>query len=582
MHIEVSDIQIKYGKHCALNHISCAFYPGWTHIVGPNGAGKSTFLKLLAGLIEPDGGSVMLEQQNLRHLSALARACRIAYVPQRLESVPALSVTDFVAQGCYAWHKLGRMDALEMHQRALEALAEFGMTSFAARRMDQLSGGEVQLCVLASAVAQKVDIILLDEPTTGLDVCHIVRFCEAVERLKARGITVISSTHDLCLAARYGDAFVMLKSGRCLHAGAMPEAQVWGDVFDIAPDSTLVRQIMDAAGQVSSVSSASAPEVSSLLCVDKTKPRRGLIIWGTICALVLLVCPFVGATALAPWDGGIGGEVFWNLRVPRVMWGALSGAVLAICGATLQALFQNPLATPYTLGVASGASLGAMAAIQLGVAGVFGVPLAACVGGLLSMFAVLGIAARYGLRQPIYCLMAGVTASMFCSAVGMVIQSFASPLTAQQMMRWQLGGLEVVGYSGFATVPVIILAAIYLFLQAQPINLMSVDSELAATRGISVERTRVLALLSAGIATSIVVSMCGPIGFIGLIIPNALRRLLGADLRRILPLSALIGATFVMMADSLSRLLESIAWIPVGVVTAVIGAPIFIISILRR
>lgn len=583
MALEITDIGVKYGNRKVLCGISHVFEPGWTHIVGPNGAGKSTLLKVLACLVTPDSGSVMVDGRDIRTFHVLERAQRIAYVPQRLESFPALNVAEFVAQGCYAWHKMERHKHNEVMTRALEALAVLDMAEFAERRLDKLSGGEIQLCILASAVAQKAEIILLDEPTTGLDIRHVSRFCQALEWLKSQGVTIISITHDLRLAARHGDAFLLLKDGCCHFAGkAKPETSVWAEVFDVSVDCDEIRLLMAENRELSQTVENKEHEHSCELILPE---KKYFCLYGVCIVLCIGLClagPCIGATSWVPWEGGTGWDIFWTLRVPRVLWGGICGAVLAVCGAVLQSLFQNPLATPYTLGVASGASLGAMAAIQLGIAGIFGVPLAACAGGLLSMCVVLGIASRYGLRQPIYCLMAGVVASLFCTALGMVIQAFATPLTAQQMMRWQLGGLEVVGYSGFATLPVIILALCYLFYQAHPMNLISVDCELAASRGISVEKTRVTALVAAGIATSIVVSICGPIGFVGLIIPNALRRVLGADLRHVLPLSALMGACFVMFADTLSRLFERVAWLPVGVITAIIGAPIFMLAILRK
>ena len=583
MVLKISDIDVKYGNQVVLHDISHVFEPGWTHIVGPNGAGKSTLLKVMAGLLKPDSGSVMLDECDLQRMHGLDRASRIAYVPQRLEAVPALTVAEFVAQGCYAWQRMENIESAAMKNRALNALQTLGIDTFAERRMDKLSGGEVQLCVLASAVAQNAEIILLDEPTTGLDICHVQRFCHALEDLKTKGKIIISTTHDLQLAARHADAFVLLKNGTCQFACKnMPDTSIWCKVFDVTADCDEIRSLQ-LASQTQSITATITPIQTVTPAEENSKKyRRVAAICALIASFICLAAPFIGATTLLPWEDSTGWHVFWSLRVPRVVWGGICGAVLAVVGAVLQALFQNPLATPYTLGVASGASLGAMAAIQLGVSGILGVPAAACGGGLLVMFAVLAIASHYGLRQPIYCLMAGVAASMFCSAFGMVIQAFATPLTAQQMMRWQLGGLEVVGYSEFAVLPIIVLAAIYLCCQAQPLNLLSVDSELAASRGVSVEKTRILALLSAGVATSIVVSVCGPIGFVGLMIPNALRRLLGADLKRILPLSAAIGASFVMFADTLSRLIERIAWIPVGVVTAMIGAPIFMIAILKK
>lgn len=570
--LTVHQIRHRYGDRCVIDGLEYAFGNGaWTFIIGPNGAGKTTLLKLLACLERPTAGEIRLGNRLLSAMTAAERARVIAYVPQRLESVPGLTVFEFVCQGAYAWLKL---EPDEMRQkRAAQSLEELGLASYMDRRLDTLSGGELQLCVLASALAQNASVLLLDEPTSALDLKHAEQFCQAVARLKAKGLTIISTTHDLVQAARYADDCILMKEGACLyHASGMPNADLLSTAYGM-PACEFER--------LSAFEHAGIHE-SSVISEDRAqRPSGAGIHWiGFVAAslIILLLSPFFGASWSTPFENS---EIFMNLRIPRVLWGALAGATLSMVGGVLQALFQNPLATPYTLGIASGASLGAMAAIQMGVAAVWCLPIAACTGGLLCMAVVLALASRAGMRQPVTCLMAGVAVSMFCSAAGLVIQAFATPMTAQQMMRWQLGGLEIVGYSSFVSFPLIIAALMGMYGLHRPLNLMSVDADLAATRGVQVVKTRTLAIVATGIATSLVVSICGPISFIGLIIPNAVRRLYGADLRRLLPLSALIGASFLMLADTCSRLLERLAWIPVGVVTAVVGAPIFIFAMLR-
>ena len=572
--LQTQNLHIRFGQHDALSDFTHDFAPScWTHILGPNGAGKSTLLKALCGLVEPTSGSVMLGGVSLHSLSALHRAQNIAYVPQRLESLPALPVLDFVAHGAFAWAYSSR----DRHQRAAQVLCELGLSAFAHRRLHELSGGERQLCVLASALAQNAQIILLDEPTSALDVRHAERLCQTLRMLTGRGITVISTTHALSQAARFADETILLHEGNCLWKGTgLPPVSCLQDAYGMPAeffDSLSQNQEHSSADLVLPPSPVeSVPESQETL-------RKYPVILGIIAILLLIACPWIGATTAYPGEPG---DIFWMLRVPRVLWGALTGSVLALCGAVLQALFQNPLATPYTLGVASGASLGTMVAIQIGFAGALGLSISACAGGLCTLLCVLLIAARSGLRQPIYCLLAGVAASMFCSAVGLVVQAFASPLTAQQMMRWQLGGLEIAGYSMFILVPAIILVCAILFGLHRPLELLSVDADLAATRGIHVQKTRFWALLATGMATSLVVSVAGPIGFVGLIIPNAVRRFTGDRLRLLLPLSALTGASFLMIADTLARLLENVAWISAGVVTAILGAPIFLCVLLQQ
>ena len=561
-----------YGEKPVLKSLEHTFGQGrWTFIIGPNGAGKSTLLKLLAGLEVPSSGGIRIESKNLIEMSPLERARIVAYVPQRLEAVPALTVWEFVSQGAYAWLMLEPDETLQ--KRATQALQTLGLTEYANRKLDTLSGGELQLSVLASALVQNAKILLLDEPTSALDLKHAELFCQAIAHLKSKGMTVISTTHDLTQAARYADDCLLLNKGECLfHEMGLPNADLLASAYDMP------------ASEFDRFCTLEHAIIQEIPAKDETPQSSSKFsshwIWLAIATfIIILICPFFGASWSTPFENG---DIFLNLRIPRVLWGALAGATLSMVGGILQSLFQNPLATPYTLGIASGASLGAMAAIQIGIAALWSLPIAACTGGLLCMAVVLMLASRTGLRQPITCLMAGVAVSMFCSAIGLVIQAFATPLTAHQMMRWQLGGLEIVGYTSFISVPVILAALIGMYALHKPLNLMSVDANLAATRGVNVPRTRALAILATGIATSLVVSICGPISFIGLIIPNAIRRLCGADLRRLLPLSALLGASFLMIADTCSRLLERVAWIPVGVITALVGAPIFIYAILMK
>ncbi len=560
-------ISVRFGSQTAVSDFEHVFSGGsWTHIIGPNGAGKSTILKVLCGLCTPTGGHVDCDGIDLSTWTHEERARNIAYVPQRIAHFPALTVLEFVCQGRFAWCRLEKPE--ECRQKAWHSLCELGLESYAARRLDELSGGEQQLCVLASSVAQNARVILLDEPTSSLDIGHSERFCQAVRALVGRGVTVISVTHDLSLASAYADETVLMCSGRCLWKGTgMAPAEQLSAAYQL-PSSFFEKSLREH------VCDEPHSDVPMIEKQPKSEFGQRKVLFGIVVFVaVLLISPWFGATWSVPWESG---DIFWEIRLVRVLWGGIAGAVLSGAGAVLQSMFQNPLATPYTLGIASGASLGAMAAIALGIGGLVGLELSACFGGLISLAAVLLFSRRRGLRSSWYSLMAGVAISMFCSAGILVIQAFSEPLTAHQMMRWQMGGLDVVGYLGFVSVPVIVLCCVCLFRQVRCLDLLSVDASLAQTRGVNVARTRLLSLISTGVMTSIVVSVCGPIGFIGLLVPNGVRKVCGASLSEVLPLSMLFGGAFLMAADVISRLLERVAWISVGVVTVVIGAPIFI------
>ena len=566
MQLSAQSIALRYGSHIVLKSLSHTFRDGgWTHIIGPNGAGKSSLLKALCGLIPVADGQILLNNRPIHQMVPDERARLISYVPQQLESLPPIAAAELVAYGLYAADLPQKQDI----GRAQQVMQNLGIAHLGHRRITELSGGELQLCVLAAAIAQNTDILMLDEPGKGLDIRYQHKLMQILSDLRQQGHTIISVTHDLSAAQKYADQTPLLADHRCIfQADGFPLPQQLGQAYGVSefePPQMPVITLTNGEAQTRE------SEKSDPGCQLLKNHKR--LFWSAIVLLLicLMICPFIGATAASPDS-----DIFWMLRIPRVIWGAVAGAVLAVVGASFQALFQNPLATPYTLGVASGASLGAMAAIQCGLTGIAGLSLSACGGGILTMAAVIAIASRYGLRHPFYCLMAGVAAAMFCSAIGMVIQSFAAPLTAQQMMRWQLGGFEIVGYNAcFCLIPIAI-GMMLLFKLAHPLNLISVDNELAITQGVRVSQTRYLAMLAAGVITSIVVSICGPIGFVGLVIPNAIRHLNGADLRRLLPLSALFGASFLVIADTVSRVLERLAWIPVGVVTAIVGVPCFI------
>ena len=572
MQLSAQSIELRYGSHIVLESFSHTFRSGgWTHIIGPNGAGKSTLLKALCGLQPTAGGQIRIDQRRIDQISPAERAHFLSYVPQQIESLPPITATDLVSHGLYA----ADLPQKQTEARAQQVMHDLNIAHLGNRRITELSGGELQLCLIAAAIAQDTAILLLDEPSKGLDIRYQLQLVQILDGLRRQGRTIISVTHDLSAAKKYADQTILLANHRCIfQADGFPSPQQLGQAYEVSefdppqmPVITISEGRTNSNGQKATGSAQGALERSP----DQVKYIRWLLVSIIIALICLTICPFIGATAASPES-----NIFWMLRIPRVIWGAAAGAVLAVVGASFQALFQIPLATPYTLGVASGASLGAMAAIQLGIAGIAGLSVSACGGGILTMFAVIAIASRYGLRHPFYCLMAGVAAAMFCSAIGMMIQSFATPLTAQQMMRWQLGGFEIVGYdSMFCLIPIAI-GIVGLLLLAHPLNLISVDNDLAITQGVQVRRTRFLAMLAAGIITSIVVSICGPIGFVGLIIPNGMRQLVGADLRRLLPVSALFGTSFLVIADTISRILERMAWIPVGVVTAIVGVPCFI------
>jgi len=271
-----------------------------------------------------------------------------------------------------------------------------------------------------------------------------------------------------------------------------------------------------------------------------------------------------------------------------VLAGALVGATLAASGVVLQALLRNPLATPFTLGVSAGASLGAMIAVvlklELSVLGITSVPLASFAGSLVATGIVYWLAAsqRRGLSTNVL-LLAGVTLNSFFSALILFVQYLADFAEALRAIRWMMGGLDVAGYVPIvAALPFIIVAFTVFLMMMRTLNVLSAGAEAAAARGVEIVKAQRMAFLSASLATGAAVSLGGPIGFIGIVVPHLVRLLVGADHRIVLPASALFGASFLVLCDLAARMMMSPLEIPVGVVTALIGGPFFLWLLVKR
>ena len=316
--------------------------------------------------------------------------------------------------------------------------------------------------------------------------------------------------------------------------------------------------------------------------------------------MALVACtlaPLVGTTSISlarvfdttiPFADNVDAQIFFIARLPRVLAGALVGAALAAAGVVFQAMLRNPLATPFTLGVSAGSSLGAMLAVTMGTAVTMGplspVPLASLAGASIAAAMVYWLATRPGQAiSTSVLLLAGVTLNSFFSALIMFVQYVADFAQLQAAFRWLMGDLDVGGFEPIAAaLPLLVIAfAMFAWLPA-PLNLLSLGNDAAASRGVDVKRAQRLAFVSASLATSAAVSLAGPIGFVGIVVPHLVRLMVGVDHRIVLPASALFGAAFLVVCDVVSRVLFAPVEIPVGVVTAMIGGPFFLWLLVRR
>jgi iron complex transport system permease protein len=289
-----------------------------------------------------------------------------------------------------------------------------------------------------------------------------------------------------------------------------------------------------------------------------------------------------------PFTDNVDAQIFFVARLPRVLAGALVGAALAAAGVVFQALLRNPLATPFTLGVSAGASLGAMLVLIFGVSVSFGpisaVPLASFAGAAVASAIVYRMATPYGrAMSTAVLLLAGVTLNSFFSALIMFVQYIADFAEAYRAARWLMGDLDVGSFEPVvAAVPFVAVAFVMFAVLPSALNVLSLGPDAAATRGVDVVRAQRLAFFSASLATSAAVSLAGPIGFIGIVVPHLVRLLVGVDHRIVLPASALFGAAFLVVCDLGARTLLAPVELPVGVLTAMIGGPFFLWLLVRK
>jgi iron complex transport system permease protein len=310
-----------------------------------------------------------------------------------------------------------------------------------------------------------------------------------------------------------------------------------------------------------------------------------------VCAAVAFIAPMIGVglpgegfVVLSPGeilDGGDDYRIWW-VRLPRVLAALLTGAALAAAGCAFQAVLRNPLAEPFTLGVSSGSSLAAVMAIRAGVGtvlGVAGVSAAAVAGAVITVIVVWRLARIGDSLPPATLILAGVTVSMFCSAASLVLQYSSDFAEASRMLRWMMGGLDATRWATLVrSAPAIAVGLLALLGLGRALNAMAAGSEAAASVGVDAGRTETLVFGAASLLVGASIAIAGPVGFVGLIVPHALRAIVGPDNRVLLPASILGGAALVAICDTITRMFTNL---PVGVITALLGGPFFLVLLVR-
>lgn len=330
--------------------------------------------------------------------------------------------------------------------------------------------------------------------------------------------------------------------------------------------------------------------------------RRGPLVWGPVLLAVLVLSMSIAVT-IGPADLGVAevwaviGErlglvdsglttiregIVWELRLPRVLTSAAVGAGLALSGAVMQALTRNPLADPFLLGLSSGASTGAVLVLLLGMSVVL--PLAAFLGALAALAATLTLARSLGAITPSRTVLAGLAVSSFGGALtSLMIFWNAQGDSFREVLNWLLGSLAGADWTA-VTISwlALVLVGVPVVLHGRVLDAFAFGDTAASALGVDVARTRWVLLTGAALLTGAMVSVSGSIGFVGLVLPNAVRLMVGSRHRHLLPLTVLLGATFMVWVDTAARTLFDPRELPVGIITVLIGAPVFVLVLVRN
>jgi len=326
--------------------------------------------------------------------------------------------------------------------------------------------------------------------------------------------------------------------------------------------------------------------------MHKRHPMRALMLFAGLAISAIVICPMIGSEWIS-WKvlfsagSSMDHEIFLRVRLPRMFLALLVGATLGVSGAVFQSLFRNALASPFTLGTASGGTFGAVCAIKFGldfsVFGFSSVTIAAFLGSLIAIAIVYRIGRQRGGITTSTMLLAGVITGFFFSALTMFLHFMMDFSQSRQTVVWTMGSLAITEYAALVKIaPFILVSQAVVLSMARSYNQLCLGEEMARTRGVHVERVKTASFVVTSIMIGAAVSVAGPIGFVGLIVPHTLRLILGADYRLLLPASLLGGGAFLVVCDTIARVVVAPSELPVGVITALLGGPFFIFLLLKK
>ena len=318
--------------------------------------------------------------------------------------------------------------------------------------------------------------------------------------------------------------------------------------------------------------------------------KKRLLLIFIFALAILFVSPFIGMKSLdfsSIFNANLDSDIFWKIRLPRVLTAFIAGAGLAVSGMIFQAMFRNRLATPFTLGVSSGAGFGAALAVKLSLTFVFlgisAVSLFAFLGALLSVFIVYTLAGSKKGFNNTTILLAGVAVNFSFASLIMFIQYLSDHAESHMIIHWLMGSLDVMGYDSVIRVfPIVAAGGFAAFYMHRELDLLSFSDEMAISRGVNVKKVQKTLFFITSLMVGGVVAVAGPIAFVGMMAPHICRMLIGGSHRYLVPATLFFGGGFLVVCDTFSRTFIAPAEIPVGVITSLLGGPFFLWLLVKK
>lgn len=318
--------------------------------------------------------------------------------------------------------------------------------------------------------------------------------------------------------------------------------------------------------------------------------QKSVLVCLAVFCLTAMVLPWVGPGPVHVRETlhlhSMDSYIFLQLRVTRTLLGLFAGGALSLAGTLFQAVLRDPLATPYTLGVSTGASLGAVIAISLGWTVVLGIPatwIGALAGAAAVLLVVMGVAARQRRISAFGLLLAGIAVNSVCASLILLLYSLAGVTRSFSISRWLIGSVDATSYGSLVVFAlIVIVVSLFVIAQAKDWNLMTVDEQWAASRGVHVRSVLLNGYLSGSVLTAGAIALAGPIGFVGLIVPHMVRGRISSDHRILMPCSFFLGGILLASCDAIGRIALAPAEVPAGVILALLGGPYLIWLVRER